>query len=379
MPRHPLTDAYIRSLQPPESGQVTITDATLQNFAVRVSQGGAKTFCVILGHGRRHTIGRYGIISLADARREARRVLAEKTLGKLAVPRTAFAEAVDAYITDCRTRIRPRTLYDYQRLLKRLPFNGRALTEITPRGILNQLDNFPPSEKHHAFTAARAFFRWCVRRHLIDSSPMENMQTPPNGKPRERVLSPIELKALYLACSGEKTTFSYIVSLLILTGQRRGEIARLEWLRINMAEKMITIPSEVAKNHRTHTFPYGSLTQSILDVIPSHFDSPYLFPSRTGTFTAFSQSWHQLKSKMVDIDPNISTDFVLHDLRRSYSSIMASLGVPQVVVEKLLNHVSQGTQSPISQVYNRYNYLPEMREAVLRYEAYLTTLIAPTA
>ncbi len=72
-------------------------------------------------------------------------------------------------------------------------------------------------------------------------------------------------------------------------------------------------------------------------------------------------------------------DWTLHDLRRTYSSTMAALGVPQVVVEKLLNHVSGGTLSPIASVYNRHAYMNEMREAVLRYEAYLSTLIAPTA
>ena len=67
----------------------------------------------------------------------------------------------------------------------------------------------------------------------------------------------------------------------------------------------------------------------------------------------------------------------LHDLRRTFSSGMAALKVPQVVVEKRLNHVSGGTQSPIAQVYNRHAYIDEMREAVLQWETYLDTLTVP--
>ena len=65
----------------------------------------------------------------------------------------------------------------------------------------------------------------------------------------------------------------------------------------------------------------------------------------------------------------------LHDLRRTMSTYMAELQIPQIHVEKLLNHVSGGTQSPLAQVYNRYTYLDEMRAAVLKWEAYLDTLL----
>lgn len=65
----------------------------------------------------------------------------------------------------------------------------------------------------------------------------------------------------------------------------------------------------------------------------------------------------------------------LHDLRQTVSTIMSALGVPQIVVEKLLNHVSGGTQSSIAQVYNRHSYLEEMREAIETYESHLEKLL----
>jgi len=76
MPRGQLTEISLRNLEPPASGQITVRDS-LPNFRVRVSAGGSKTFVVILGRsGQRHTIGRYPIISLQEARDEAKRLLA---------------------------------------------------------------------------------------------------------------------------------------------------------------------------------------------------------------------------------------------------------------------------------------------------------------
>ena len=82
MPNATLTDITIRKLQPPEKGQVTVWDS-LPGFGIRVSQGGTKSFIVLLGSGNRHTIGRFPTISLSDARDEAKRLLAERTLAQL--------------------------------------------------------------------------------------------------------------------------------------------------------------------------------------------------------------------------------------------------------------------------------------------------------
>lgn len=93
--------------------------------------------------------------------------------------------------------------------------------------------------------------------------------------------------------------------------------------------------------------------------------------------TAVFNGWGKPKAEL-DQELGIA-HWTLHDLRRTFSSNMAALGVPQVVVEKLLNHVSGGTQSPIAQVYNRHAYMDEMREAILQWETYLNTLKAPEA
>src|SRR5471032_2684791 len=87
-----LTDVSVRALKIPTTGQLTVWDKS-SPVGVRLSQGGSKTFIVIIGSGQRRVIGRVGIISLADARIEAKRILAEKTLGLGSKPSAVKFEA----------------------------------------------------------------------------------------------------------------------------------------------------------------------------------------------------------------------------------------------------------------------------------------------
>lgn len=368
-----LTDAFIRGA--PEG---THWDDSLKGFGVRIGKQ-SKTFVALVASGRRQAIGRYPLMSLADARKEARRILAEKQLGKVRPTHVAFDDAKNDFLTECAKKNKPRTVRDYTRLMNRhLTFGRQSVADIQARQLVqiwNGLSDVP-AEKRYAFVTARAFFRWCVRQHIIDRSPMEYMQAPRPSRPRERVLSDEELHLLWDA-TAPTTTYNTIVRLLVLTGQRKGEIARLEWSWLD--KDLCTLPAAVTKNGRTHTFPLGKTAQALIAAMPRFKDCPYVFPAHrqssetTTVFNGWSKPKVQL-DKMLGIEP-----WTLHDLRRTFSSGMASLGVPQIVVEKLLNHVSGGTQSPIAQVYNRYSYLDEMRNAVLQWDDRIITLCAPRA
>src|SRR5262245_31724843 len=90
----PLTDAGVRALKAPQTGQTTVWDKT-SPLGVRISSGGAKTFIVMLGSGKRHTIGPTAVIKLTHAREEARRLVAQKTLGLIKKPSPiSFGEAL---------------------------------------------------------------------------------------------------------------------------------------------------------------------------------------------------------------------------------------------------------------------------------------------
>jgi integrase len=374
-----LTDAGIRSLEHPERGQVTYWDRSLKSFGLRLSQGGTRSWIVMLGQDRRRvTIGRYPLIPLAEARKQAKVLLAEEALGKFRPSRKAFDDAKKEFLAECARKNKPRTVKDYQYLLDRhFRFERKAVADISPREIVRVLNalNDTPSVKRHAYVIAQAFFRWCVRQHLIEHSPVEHLVVPVRQLSRDRVLDERELLRLLRALRAEETPFKRICLLLLYTGQRKGEIAHLEWSWIGA--DTITLPAAATKNSRVHTFPYGPVVAKILTAIPRLADCPYVFPAarQRSEATTVHNSWSKPK-RALDAECGV-TDWTLHDLRRTVSSGMAALQVPQVVVEKLLNHVSGGTQSPIAQVYNRHAYLEEMRAAVLQWESRLANLIPP--
>ena len=196
--RRALTDQAIRALHPPDKGYRIEWDA-LAGFGCRISQAGTRAFVVLVASGRPKTIGRYPLMSLADARREARRLLAEKTLGRTHPTHTAFEDVRESYLAHCANCVRagtmrPSTFKNYKLLLENyLPFARKSLADITPRQITHELNKLTPSMKEHAFRAARTFFKHCVREHLIDRSPFENMASAPLGRPRTRVLAEDEL------------------------------------------------------------------------------------------------------------------------------------------------------------------------------------------
>lgn len=375
-----LSDAAIRAAKP-RAQRFTLWDETLKGFGVRVFPGGAKTFIVLIGAGRRQSIGRYGPqrpgISLSEARERARDILAEKQLGRVRPKYTAFEDARDAFLADCETRLRPITVNLYKRhLTVHFPFGRSSVGDITPREIVRRLNalNGRPSEKEHAARVGRTFFTWCARQQLIDRSPMETVARPPVGKPRERVLTPEELRAVYKTAHKAENAFQRFVCLLILTGCRRGEMAQLQWAHIG--PDMITLPGDITKNKRSHAFPIGARTQALINAFPKLAGNPYVFPSsrehvkgrRSTVITGYSAA-----KRAFDEECGV-TGWTLHDLRRTYSTGLASLGVAPHVIERLINHAT-GVISGVSATYNRFAYLPEMREAAGKWEEHLASLL----
>lgn len=377
-----LTEPAIRAAKPPASGTTTIWDGSLKNFGCRISQGGTKTFIVLLGGGHRKAIGRYPVLSLADARAEAKKLLAQKTLEQIRPGGTRFRDALGTYLAGLADRTRPATQKETRRLLEKhfaRSLGSKKLAEITANDIAKVLDQLvranKPGEANHAFSAMKTFLRWATSRSLIAHSPIEAMRPPTRTKARERVLSDSELKLVWNAAN--EWPFGTIVRLLILLGARRGEVAALRWLWINTAERTITFPREIMKMARTHTVPYGPMTAALLEDVP-RFDD-VLFPARGSTdipFSGFSKGKERL-DRMIQRDDAVSpiAQWTLHDLRRTVATNLAGLDVRVEVTEAMLGHRS-GKLSGIVSVYQRHSWLPQMREAMAAWERRLAKILA---
>jgi integrase len=377
-----ITDIAIRALQPPPSGQRFHADDSLPGFGVRVSAGGTKTF--VLNHGRereRITLGRYPTLTLADARAEAKRIQAERTLGALRPQPMKVKEALSQYLTShVEQKCAPRTQKEIKRLMTKhvAPKLGeRPLGDIRTQDVTRILDKLlaTPAECDHVFRASRAFFRWAVRRRLLPHSPLEGLERPVKPVSRERVLSDPELAVVLRQADGAGD-FGLYIRLLILTGQRKTEIVSLTRDMIDSGGREINL--SITKNGRPASVPYGDSVAAILDMLPA---DGCLFRGRTrGTdtngerqpFNGFSKATERFREACG------LPHWTLHDLRRTFATGMQRLGMRLEVTEALLNHMS-GSRGGIVGVYQRHAYKPEKREAMLLWERHVLGLSQSSA
>jgi len=353
---------------------VTYWDESTSGFGVRVSQGGTKSFVVVHGVNRqRETLGRYPTISLKQARDQAKKLLAQITLGVEQKRTITYADARELFLEACEARNKKNTVdYYRKRLDVHFRFGRKRLDEITRTDIQSRIRKIKTStsEQNHAFVAIRTLLNWALREQYIEQSPIASMKPPAKAQARDHVLSDQELIEVYQKSLEHPYPFGQIVSLLVLTGLRRNEVASLQWDWIDQSEQSITIPAEVTKNKRLHTMPYGDLVEAVFETIPGI--GPYLFPARSETGTIFN-GWGKSKERfdrsLEDVEP-----YTLHDLRRTFATTHAKIGTPIHVTEKLLNHVS-GTISGVAAVYNRHSYFEEMKAATIIYDEYLEKLL----
>jgi len=196
-------------------------------------------------------------------------------------------------------------------------------------------------------------------------NPLAGLKRPHKNSGRERVLSEPEITILLDHTLGARDRYHDIVTLLLLTGQRRGEIANLQWSDIE--QDQITLPGERTKNRRQHIFPIAPRTSAFLEGIFGGERHVFGTGETDVPFTGWSKA-HRRLLKHTGLK-----HFTLHDLRRTFSTIHASLGTPIHVTERLLNHTS-GTVSGVAAVYNRHDYKEEMRAAQHVYENYVAAL-----
>ncbi len=362
-----LTDLGVKKLSLPAKGQITYWDETTPAFGLRCSTR-SKSYVVMYGEQRKlKTLGRYPDLPLQEARRQARSFLA--TQAQAPDPRNEYDYeiVVGEYLRDCEARLRGSTFDGYNLYLKAIRFVG-PISAVTQGEVIRAIEKYTksPSSQNYAFTTFKVFFNWAVRRQYLEANPLGALKRPNQTRTRERVLSDDELKILLYHTLEARDRFNDIVSLLIFTGQRKGEIANLAWSEID-GEKLI-LPPERTKNKREHILPLGQRALDLLNDIEGGSHFVFGFPYDDKPFNGWSRAQRRLLK-----DTGLA-HFTLHDLRRTFSTIHARIGTPIHVTEKLLNH-SSGTISGVAAVYNRHSYLEEMQAAMEAYDGFVARLI----
>jgi integrase len=369
------TDQGIRSLPFAETGQRDYPDAALPGLCVRVGKR-TKTFMFVAttGDRKRFTVGRYDPphFTLAMAREKAKDIAAQARLA----PKTrklspTYQDALDTFFaTHSAQKHRASTRKEVERHHYRhfVPTLGKVrLADIDTGDIVGIIDKMliTPSEANHAFRVARTFFRWAVKRRLIERSPMEGLDRPAPEIARSRVLTLKELVAVWQACE-QLPYFGPFVRCLILTGQRRGQFAQLQSGMIDRDKQTITWPSQLMKMGKEHTIPYGPMLARMMAAMP---EVGLMLPSYRGEPFAVSGSGKAALDKVCPL-PN----WTLHDLRRTWATISAEeLDTPPHIIEAVLAHQS-GTA--VARTYNRAKYVEPMRKAMISFEEWLQALLS---
>jgi len=344
-----LNDLTVKNLVPSEK-QVTYWDATLPTFGLRVSPGGTKTWTVMVGKERRRIkLGNYPIISVAVARDEAKKLLAEITLGYQTPRHWPLNALRNRFLAEKVVGVRPRTYDSYRSHLNALPewLASKHVGDITPDDIRRAISKQTPSVQHHTMVILKMLYRYAEGQGYDGKNPVAAFSQKSQAH-RTRTLSDTELVQVWHTLGDD--IFSRTVKLLILCGFRKNEVQHLI-----IEGDVARLPAAFSKNRIEHLFPLPSMAVPL-------FDRPLTF-----------NGWSRAKERL---DKNSGvTNYTLHDLRRGYVTRLASLGVQPAVISKLVGHVTGG-MSPVQLIYNQHTFLPEMRAAVDSWERHLQSLLA---
>lgn len=275
-------------------------------------------------------------------------------------------------------------------------FSKVPLRDITRADIRTLIEAKPSgASARNLFAALRPFFNFCVDQDLLPVSPMEKMNPPPPVQSRDRCLSKEEIKALHKASYHMPSPWGAFYRVLLLTGQRREEVAGMHSSEIDFEKNVWVIPRERAKNGKAHIVHLSPLvleeianaqgsersselrSLSLSEVSSGTPSKRYVFPAarvrlkEDGRTEAHISGYSKMKTKLdgymttaLEAEGLVFLPWRVHDLRRTMASGLAEIGYPTDVVDRLLNHVS-GSQSGVKGVYQRYQFLKEREEALI--------------
>lgn len=380
-----LTIKFIETRKPDPFKRVDYRDTVVPGLVLRVNKSGTKTFSFhkrINGKMKRLTIGQFGPFSLTDARDRARQIHYEVETGRFEQntgiefeAKPTLGDVIPDYI-EKHAKVHNRDWKRKEALLTKFTsLHDKRIDEIKRADVVKACDvihKCAPVSANRALAHLKHLMGWCIERGMIDANPIAGMKPLSKEKPRERVLSDDELSALWTACDDEGYPFGDCMKLLMLSGQRRAEVAEMRWSEFDLEKRLWTLPSQRAKNGRQHTVPITDAMSDVLRRVPRFIGSDYVF---TTTGRSPVSGFGRLKDRLDKTLPEGTEPWIIHDLRRTMSTNMAMLGVPQPVTEALLNHKT-GVVSGVAAIYNVYSYADEKRDALYKWNEHLGSLLS---
>jgi integrase len=280
-----------------------------------------------------------------------------------------FGDLVPRFLDRKRGELRPKTFAELARHLKvhAAPLHGLRLAEIDKRMIAQRLDEIETGSggitRNRVRVSLSSLWNWANRNALAEGNPVHGTDTVKERR-RDRVLSDPELAAIWRALPAG--AFGDIIKLLVLTGQRRNEIAHLEWKEVDLGKGLIRLGPERTKNKHPHEIPLSR--SALLLLAQQRAGEGFVF----GRFT----SWTTAKAALDHSLP--LAPWTIHDLRRSCATGLGNLRVGPHIIETILNHRG-GHKAGVAGTYNRSAYPEEVREALALWADHVASLLTPSS
>jgi integrase len=412
-----------------------VFDDAQRGLAVRVTASGGRTYLcqyTLHGHKWRVPLGACSAVALSKAREAAAAVM-----GDVAKGRNPAADRKDAAAAERARRARNRlTLRVLIEDWNRLHLAGRrpsyateavralhyafadhlddAAEDLDRAAVVRALDALarrrkgkdgdggdkPKGAAMTGRTAAygRAAFAWAVKRGAVHLNPFAALPIDKSIAKRERVLSDQEIAEIWRTAGDAASPYGTIIRLLILTGQRRGEVAGMTWSEISEDLATWTLPGERTKNGEAHMVPLSAPARDLLRaLLPNdakeakralnHLRTAgaLALPGTMGTpFAGWSKAKRALDKAIIDVrskaDATAGTSpaplipWSVHDLRRTVATGLQGLGVRLEVTEAILNHIS-GSRGGIAGVYQRHDWAAEKHAALDSWAAHVVLIV----
>ena len=229
----------------------------------------------------------------------------------------------------------------------------------------------------------RKFLGWCVENGYLETNPAVGISRPTIERPRSRALSDAETSQLWAALDHVSPQARACFKLLLLTGQRLQEVLGMRWSEIDLERALWTLPAHDPGRSKARSAPHiVPLAPPAADLLATMREAgqarPTVFHGHPRAGNREEPTRGMVAMAKVTLDSGYFTPaepWRIHDLRRTVRTGLSQLSVPPHIAELVIGHAAGG----LVKVYDRYDYLPEKREALTRWAAHLLTIVGERA
>jgi integrase len=368
-----LTELFVRRLKPKPEPYL-VWDTLQRGLAIRVQPTGAKAWkCIYSYHGRPRWLhlGDANAIGLANARTFAAEAMLAVARGKdPAAEKRAergagtLADLAERYV-ELFAKKKNRSWEQADDLIRRnvLPRWGKlqaaSITRADVRTLMSRIE--APILANQVLASLSAVYSWAVKQEILASNPCRGVDRN-KTRSRERILADSEVPKVWAAFDGAGLVASTALKMVLLTGQRPGEVAhmRLEHIKDGWwempGEPVPALAWPGTKNGQSHRVWLPKPAQDMITELTDNAPAGFVFPSARG-----GRSIWGLDAAMRAICAKLKIERATpHDLRRTHGSTITALGFGRDAMNRVQNHLEGG----IASVYDRHAYAEENKRVM---------------